>query len=443
MKSFYWILAAFSLILNAAFSADRGELVREYEELLLTITRNYKEALKAPDSRFGQDYQRAMKRFMTVAQALQEEAAPWGQDFNFSLLSNEVSHLFKITEDFLRYRKDGSRSHTLNDNDFKSRTTGSRKYRSQSDQSERMRVRGADKNSKNRKSVEQYNPHFLLSFLSHDLNALRKSGFLDETPGARVPQERRVLGQCRRLVDFYKKYYLSYLEVRYPVQFRKEFKRRGVLLGHTAHRVMEYYGNRNGAELPCNISREVGNVLRTTGFNSADWNGETRRNREELSPHNIKEAQYSFSKINQTLNRLGGDFAPPVGRSAARSITVLDKEKESEKAEDLDKLSAAELKGRLLALRKKILAANTLLSGVDKDTLRKFRLTLTKNDLKEFEKVRKEYIQNGYDDSSASRYACTMFASREIRESDTGELQRVYQRVVRETMREAEKKVGL
>ncbi|MBO4304949.1 MAG: hypothetical protein J6A21_10225 [Lentisphaeria bacterium] len=434
MKKFYWIFAAFTLILNTAFSADRGELVREYEELLLTITRNYKEALKAPESRFGQDYFRALKRFVTIGLELQEEAAPWGRDFNFASLSKEVDHLFKLAENFLRYNKDGSRTHTLQDSDFKKSTTG-RRNRYQNEQNEKMRLKGVDKSSKNRKSVEQYNPHPILSILTDDLNALRKCGFLEGRTG--VPRERRALAECKRLVGFYSKHYYNYLFGRDYPSFRKEFQRRGALLTHSAGRVMELYGNRNGAELSCNIAQEVRVVLRTTDFNSANTSIEGRR-KASLSPHNLKELQYSLARINQTLDQIGRDFVPAPDKAAARSVTYLDKEE----GEDLSKLSADELREKLLALRKKILAANTLLSGVDKETLRKFRLTLGRDDLKEFEKVRKEYIQNGYEDSAASRYACTLFASRPIRGADLKELQRLYQRSVQEAMREAEKKMG-
>ena len=58
---------------------------------------------------------------------------------------------------------------------------------------------------------------------------------------------------------------------------------------------------------------------------------------------------------------------------------------------DTENLSGEELKTKLLKIRRKIFEGNTLMNGVDKNTLRKFRVTLTRKEQSAFTKIRKNY----------------------------------------------------
>ncbi|MBR2363686.1 MAG: hypothetical protein IKA79_00665 [Lentisphaeria bacterium] len=428
--------------------ADRAGNLREYEEVLGRVSENYKGALRAPESRFGQDYEKALRRLWEAGQDLQKDARYWGKDFNFMTLSLDIGNLYKQTRDFLKYRKDGSRNNTLRDRDLRddSRNRRHRSYnsynsynRNSSSGRYNTRVRGGrvDHEDRSAEFFAKHNPLPIINILLDDLRELRKSGFLESASGRNASKSQRVISEYKRLVDFYMRHYRRYLFDVNSMFYMKEVKRRGNLLLYDSRTVMDMCGRRNGGELPCNLMTETATLLRVTGFQAADTAKAGRRGKDIDSPHNRQEAQYSLSKINETVGLLRRDFVMTPGKAAVRSTTVLAKIEEKEDPDE------AGLKKQLYMIRKKIFEGNTMLSGVDRETVRKFRLTLSKEELKEFERIRKEYLKHGYDSTFAARYACTQLLNRDISVRDTAELKRLYEKVRKALMQEAEKKMDL
>ena len=68
-------------------------------------------------------------------------------------------------------------------------------------------------------------------------------------------------------------------------------------------------------------------------------------------------------------------------------------------------MDQASLEAELLKRRKTIYKGNTLMDGFDKDSLRKYLLTLTREEKKIFDQLRKDRIKAGSSPESATRTA--------------------------------------
>ena len=110
MKKIFFIVFSMILFFPVMISAaGNGEILHEYEELLAKVSGNYKEALRSPESRFGQEYEKTLQHFVSAGRTLASAAKSYGDDFNFGTLSQHVENMFRRTRDFLKYRKDGKR----------------------------------------------------------------------------------------------------------------------------------------------------------------------------------------------------------------------------------------------------------------------------------------------------------------------------------------------
>lgn len=435
MKKLYFMMFSFLLFIPVmTFAAS--DVLQEYEELLAKVSGNYKEALRAPESRFGQDYEKILVHFVAAGRSLQREAKVYGDDYNFGTLSQNVENMFKRTRDFLKYRKDGKRDHSLFAKDFKEQKMKD-PYRRQD---KRSRNKSSSRSTKNRQHKEekrteflrQHDPLPIIKILVADMKNLQKSNFAN--PGKTLQVNKNV-EEYKRCVDFYRQHFLIYIYRKNSPQYNMEVKRRANLMLRSAQTVMELAGKKNGAELPCNLSRESSILLRVTGFYAADTASAERRGEEARSHHNRQEAQYSFRKIHDTLAKL-------------RKNTILAPEKYVVKTraglpekgvDELQELPERELKKKLGVMRKMVLDSNKDMNGVDKTTLKKFRALLSKGEIKNFDRICKEYVKNGYDESTAARYACVRFVNTGAVTASRSELLQLFARFEKELTRDAER----
>lgn len=417
-----------------------NDLVSEYEELLSRASSGYKSALRAPESRYGQDFEKNLQHFKNVSRSLQNSAGKYGRDFNFAVLSQDIETMYKKAKDFLQYQKDGSRSNTLRDNDFREKKVRDPYKRDTAGKNRKKRSRYS--NNKNRRNDDKRNemirsldPLPLFKILAADLKTLQKMNF-----SAKTNENMRtaiLIDEYKRLVNFYRSHYLSYLYRQNSPQYMKEISRRGRLMQISAQQVMNTVGRRNGGELSCNLSKETATLLRVTDFHTADMAKQDERGKKARSHHNRQEARYSFNKINETLAQLQKDFTLPVGKKVKRKVADLPAK------EDLKEHNEVVLQKKLLHLRSSIFKKNTLMTGVDKNTLRQFRLTLSKTEQREFDRVRKEYTKNGYEENSAARYACVRILNTPAKKIPKRELVQIFQRYEREINKENDKEKDL
>ena len=107
----------------------------------------------------------------------------------------------------------------------------------------------------------------------------------------------------------------------------------------------------------------------------------------------------------------------------------------------MDNLSDTELRTKLLQIRKKIFDGNTLINGIDKNTLRKFKVTLTKKEQTLFTKIRKNYANNGYEPEAADRYSCVYILNNPEKSYGKSEVSRILARLAKELEKENKKKM--
>ena len=441
MKKIFFIVFSMILFFPVMISAaGNGEILHEYEELLAKVSGNYKEALRSPESRFGQEYEKTLQHFVSAGRTLASAAKSYGDDFNFGTLSQHVENMFRRTRDFLKYRKDGKRNHTLLAGDFKEKKMKDpyrqqEKYSRNKSSSSRRYSSQQRNDEKRTEFLQQHDPLSVIKILVADMKKLQNCGFGRE---GKFPYVNRNVEEYKRCVDFYRQHYLAYIFQKNSPQYQDEVKRRTLLMLRSAQIVMEQTGNRNGAVLSCNLTKETSILLRVTGFYEADTANRDKLREKVRAPHNRKEAQYSFNRINETIMKLRKNtvFVSEKGavKSAGRSPG-----KEAENS--LQELPVAELKKKLVVLRKKLLEKNTDMTGVDKDTLKKFRLLLCKEEIKNFDRICKEYVKNGYDEDAASRYACVRFMNTGALNASRKELIQIFSRYEREINRESDKKV--
>ena len=423
------------------------ELLEEYETLLARVAGNYEGALRVPDSRAGKEYRKTLQNFITVSRKLQNIASPCGADYNFESLSRNIERLYTKTEQFLRYEKDGDRKHTLGDKPFdRERKKGKHKFEREREKDDRSRSRNRNYNTKrssrNRKTNErsgflrENNPLPIFNILSNDLKNLRKTGL-----NVRSNHVRKTLNEYSRLVSFYRGNYLDYLLRINSDCFKEEFRRRGLLFHRTAQKIMSIYSGKKSGNLPYNLDRETAIILRVTGFYTAELSKDTKRGREVYSVHNRQEANTSFDRINQTLTMLSRDLNAALESTAGKGTLLQSAGLENTGRIDVENLSDKELKEKLLQIRRKIFEGNTLMNGVDKNTLRKFRVTLTKKEQTAFTKIHKNYANNGYDSEAADRYSCVYILNNPEASYDKKEVSRILSRLAKELEKEVEKKM--
>lgn len=446
-KTIFYVPILFSVLFFMFPASGSEELFEEYETLLTRVTGNYEGALRAPDSRAGKDYQKTLQNFIRVSRKLQSAASPGGADYNFENLARSVERLFFKTEQFLRYEKGGGSKHYLGDKPFDREKKRGKKYLERERVKEdRNRSRNRNSNTKrssgNRKANErssflkENNPLPVFNILANDLKNLRKSGL-----NVKTNPFQKTLNEYSRLVNFYKGNYLDYLLRINSECFKQEFKRRGELFLRTAQNIMRMHSGKNAGDLPYNLAQETAIILRVTGFYTSGFAKESVKGREVYSAHNRQEANTSFDRINRTVLYLSKDLNIALEHSSGKSTLLQSAGLEKSGEINVDNLSDKELRTKLLQIRKKIFDGNTLINGIDKNTLRKFKVTLTKKEQTLFTKIRKNYANNGYDPEAADRYSCVYILNNPEKSYGRSEASRILARLAKELEKENKKKM--
>lgn len=428
-KNLFLLLFLFSFVLSGS-----DDLLEEYTVQLSRVADNYENAIRAANSRFGQDYQRTMQKFITVSRSLQKQAALCGADYHFDELAGNIQQMFLRTEKFFAYDKDGGRRAALGNKPFDTKKVKNIYERER----ERERKRSSGKKYKNRAAKErgeflrENNPVPLFNILKNDLKNLQKGEFPAERSSA--GNFRRMINEYRRLTEFYQKNYHNYLFRINSKPFRDEFRRRGELFLRSSQNLMTHVSRQSKGELSCNLAQETAIILRATGFYTAALDKEEKKGKKLFSAHNRQEVRYSFNKINKTIALLSKEYNVGTAQKVAKKL-----EKSRKSEENMEGMTEAALRQKLLQKRRKIFQGNTLMSGVDRTTLRKFRMTLTKQEQADFRKIHKNFTANGYDQESADRSSCVHILSQPKDKYDKKELVQILTKLENALEKEAER----
>ncbi len=444
-KTILYAFISCSILFFTLSAAGTEDLLDEYETIFNRVVNNYENALRIPESRVGKDYQKTLKNFIRISGRLQKRVSSGGADYNFEILARNIEMMFSKTVSFLAYEKDGEKRYALGEKPFDRPREKNRFKRESYDQDRKRNKKSSSARSsysKDRKTNErnqflkENNPLSLFNILTADLKSLRSDGILESGNSFQM-----TVKECIRLSDFYNRHYMSYLFRINSDYFKREFRRRGELLPRTAQKLMRMNNRRNSGQLPCNLSQEASIILRVTGFYTADLARDSKKGREVFSSHNRQEARTSFERIKSTLIMLSKDFDTARGGATGKKTMLSGITADSSGNIDTENLSGEELKTKLLKIRRKIFEGNTLMNGVDKNTLRKFRVTLTRKEQSAFTKIRKNYATNGYDSEAADRYSCIYILNNPEKTYDKNEVSRVLMRLVKELEKENKKKM--
>ena len=394
--------------------ALKGDVLDDFEVELAKVAQvgNYRNAVNAPESRFAREYERSLKHLINLGRDLDRRSgrAIPGSDFAFQNIARELAAIYEFNAEKMRHPEN---------------------YRKKQKNNRR------NSKKKDLKNILQ-DPAPLFKLLLADIKNLRKSGFSQE--GLPASHSKSVLAgdllNFRRSLTFFSTFRGQYFRKKTPEAFRKEFDRRLSTLSNSSRKLqdaLQRYGGES-ASLECNIARETSLILRSfERYRELALKGRRGSGKNTLSTYN-REIRYSIRKIEDALSALSRSGLETSFSSSPAAVRKMPGNR-------YHNLSREALEKELLKHRLRIYRGNVSLDGVDRDTLRKYLLTLTKEERALYEKIRKERSAGGYSGEAAARAALLNIQSRVRISADKKTLLSLLNRLEREEAKEREKEL--
>ena len=394
----------------------RADVLDDFEVELAKVaqTGNYKNAVNAPESRFAGEYEKSLQHLVSLGRRLDKsvmDSLP-GSSFAFQFLARSLVNIYTFNAEKMQHPEN-----------YKKKQNRNRRSRS-------------SKNKNDLKKIMQ-DPVPIFKLLLADMKSLRKIGFTEG--GSSSVSGKSIL--AKDLLNFrlglstFTAFRGQYFRKKTPEAFRKEFDRRLTALSHTARKLqdsLQRYGGKNAA-LECNIARETSLILRTfEKYRKHVLEGRRGSGKNTVSTY-LREIRFSIQKIEGALSALSRAGL----ESAAVSPRIIPGKRN--RSASYGNMSQSALEKELLRKRALIYKGNALMDGVDKATLRKYLLTLTKEEKKIYERIRKERITNGYSTESATKTALLAVHSKMKIDADKKTLLSLLEKLEKEEEKEQQK----
>lgn len=393
-----WVFGVITLccILSLCSMPGRADEFEDFIQSCARISKNYKSAVSARDSRYAREYRMYLKAMQKQAEIIQDcsDKLRLGKDFHFARLSGELEQIFW------------------------------------EDKSARI--------GKNRNISEK--PDGVLQILLFDVKELHKMEFTTEENGSIKPslESKRRLLEMKRLVRFFSQFRRR-AERHNDPSLQKEFSirsRRMLSLAQELEIVFrrQHKNSRNNKSLSKEVSLLLSdhNLIMENARKRRAYEAPAKRkkyssSRRRKQPHSInrlkkdenpkaleQNIRISLRNIHDILAQWDSfNFSPdrPVGQQTAKSSSAGDKDPSSilkqkgDAGEDLQSMSSTDLHKKLVDLRKEILKGNSSIDGMDSGTERKYLRTLSREQAKIFRNELKKFQDQGYESGVASRNA--------------------------------------
>lgn len=386
-KALMTILIAAGLFFPAA--ADDFE---DFIQVCARISTNYNQGIKSGNTRFDREYQMNLEHLKKLSKRIQTviRRLGIGQDIDFQQMASELEDIYQGNQN-----QSGAR--------------GDAKLHPHSE-----------------------SPEGLLKVLSADVKALRKMGFTTEDGGSiktSLETKRRLL-EFRRLADFFRQNYTRlYKGSRRDVSLERIFKKRMLRMSSLSFDLMQTAGkNQAGTQSKINIHTETTKLLKhfeawselRSKINSSKSRGKNRHR----NPKNVKRMDglnttaALRTEIGVSLRNLSDQLAQweqsgfksddPISRNDLQGPTGSDPAaallKDSPK-NNYSAMSEKELSGLLEKRRTEIIRGNHSMDGFDRDSERKYLLTLSRGEKRSYNDFLREFQQQGYTSGQAVRSA--------------------------------------
>ena len=386
MRKFCWILVLLTAGMLMPVSGD------DFEDLIQAcaqISSNYNTAVRAKGTRFDKDFQIRLDHLKKLSRKNQQviRSLGLGLDFNFPQIVLELERIYEGQKD-------------------KSGVKGSDKIHAHSD-----------------------SPDGILQVLADDVKALRKMEFTTEDGGSikTTLETRRKLLEFRRLVDFFRKYYMKISNrPNSDPSLQRIFHERLMRMGILAIELMETARRKYpDTASEHNLQQEVAQL--TKSFEAlldvrTKAAGRSKNRKHRPTPSSTKrldglnstgamltEINFSFKNINQQLIRWeqsGFRSDDPISRSAKKTVSDPAEAMEKESAKtDYDSLDPQQLNKLVQKRRQEIFRSNTSMDGFDREAEQKYLLTLPRDYRRKYSDYLREYQQQGYASGEATRNA--------------------------------------
>ena len=373
----------------------------DYIQSCAIISKNFRTAVKARGSRYGQEYVMYLKTMLRQAEKIQQciRHLQLGNDFDFSGLTREIEKIYY-----------------------------------------------EDKNARIGKNRSvSVDPSGILDVLRFDVEELHRMEFTSEEGGSINPslERKRKLLEMSRLIRFFQKFRFRVLRNNQDASLRNVFESRCRKMLPLAQELdllirRRHPGAASAAEY--NLDREVRSLLicyekmmdnarrQHSASSASRKKGSSHRTRsgrkKTSSVHRLRDSEtpqaleqntrIAIRNIHRTLAQLenanflsdspvksaGGSLKN--GSSPADPAEVL---RSRNAAPDYESRSAKELHTMLLALRKQILKGNTSMDGFDSVTERKYVQTLSREQTRIYREALKKLKDQGFEPEIAVRNA--------------------------------------
>ena len=350
----------------------------EIELARVAQTGNYKNALNAPDTRFAKEYELSLSHLERLGRKLDRSISSFLPEnhFSFQSLSRSLTGIYNFNTQKMRHPENFRKN----------------------------RKNEGKKNRKNDLKNILQDPVAIFKLLQNDIKILRKAGYSEEK-GFGGMEKNPLAGTLFSYQHSFRTFVLFrhyYFRKKVAGDFRKEFDSRLKSFQSNGIKLQNQLGRYAGrtASPDCNIARETSVMIRNfEKYREMLLKGRRGSGKNTTASSN-REILHSQRKIDETLsllerNGLGKSHFTGGAAFPGRKKTLFS-------YEDMDQSS---LEKELLKRRQTIYKGNTLMDGFDKDSLRKYLLTLTPDEKKFFDQLRKDRIKAGSRPEGATRTA--------------------------------------
>jgi len=397
MKKWLWTL----LLASAVMLPASGDDFEDFIQACARLSSNYNRAIQSPDTRFDKEYRANLEQAQRLSRNVQLviRRLELGQDFNFSVLIDEVVLIYQA-------------------------------------RSGRSTIRGGAKLHSHSES-----PESLLKVLTDDVKALRKMQFTTEDGGSIKAslETRRKLDEFRRLYDFFCK---NYRAVRRNPQKKdasllRIFNQRLTRMSALSNLLMDISKRKYpGSAARLNLQTETHKLIQnfeawcTVDFGKSAKNNSFSRSSRSSRPKNQKhthridglnspaalraEMDISLRNINELLiqwehsgfqsDEPMSEKERPAGSGPGADDPAAPLRQESGRT-DYGSMSQTQLDELLQQRRAAIVKSNRSMDGFDRDAERMYLLTLSQEQRRLYNTSLREYQKQGYSSGHAVRSA--------------------------------------
>ena len=421
-----------SALLCTPFGWICGDEFEDYIQSCAIISKNYRSAVKARESRYGQEYEMYLNTMQRQAGIIQKcvRRLRLGQDFSFSQLTNDI-----------------------------------------------WKIYNENKNARIGKNINvSADPSGVLNVLRFDVEELHRMEFTTEEGGSINPalERKRKLLEMRRLVRFFQRFRSRVVRSYQDISLRNIFEQRCKRMQALATELDSMIRRKHEGtqSLKNNLDREVRYLLSCHGTvmdnarrkHSSSLSGRksssssrrrskkkgssVNRLRKDETPQALEQniritlrnlhgflarLETADFQSDQALNRSSGEeSADSSGKDPAEVL------RKKSAAGDYESMSEKELHELLLRMRVQILKGNSSIDGFDSTTERKYIQTLTREQNRIYRETLKKLKDQGFETEIAVRNAVlkTQFEIRIAKElPPKKEMERILERIRKEEIR--------